>query len=118
MSDFSSGELLIKIEDRGDDVIMEWTGRSRDRDPSGLLLPFFDELVAKTIGKKLKIDFQNLISMNSSTVPPIVELVKNLEKNNITTEIQYNAESEWQKASFKALETVVMGFECVKVHGL
>lgn len=117
MKDFSSGELTIKIENANNEVIMNWIGKSRDRTPGQILMPYFEEIVKELEGKKIKMDFRNLDTMNSSTVPPIVRFVKNLEDNGIETEILYDKTIEWQKASFKALETVTGRFKNISISG-
>ena len=54
--------------------------------------------------------------MNSSTVPPIIQFLKKLNTNEVKTLITYNADSKWQAASFKALETFsgILNFITVK----
>ena len=117
MKDYTCGELTIKIEENHNEVTMEWIGKSRDREPSKTLVPFFSEVVNDVAGKRLNIDFRNLDIMNSSTVPPIVRFVKNLEDNGIVTKIFYDSNIEWQEASFRALETVAMRFKNISISG-
>jgi len=53
--------------------------------------------------------------MNSSTVPPIIQLIKNLSSKGIATKIFYNKESKWQAASFKALEAISKAMPGIEV---
>jgi hypothetical protein len=102
----------------GQKNIITWSGKSESRDPSAVINPFFDELMAKLKDKELLVRFEDLTSMNSSTVPPIIKLIKDLEEAGITTTISYNKNSKWQSASFKALETIVVTMKNISVLGV
>ncbi len=116
MADFKEGNLEIKI-DSGDPNVMKWVGKSEDRDPSAFLNPYFEDVVETLRGKDLQIEFGLLEYMNSSTVPPIIQLIKNLNNSSIKTTIFYNKESKWQSASFKALETIARTMDFIEVVG-
>jgi len=96
---------------------MTWIGRSEDRDPSAFLNPYFTGIMTDLAGRELEIDFQKLEYMNSSTVPPIIQLIKNLNTNTIKTVIVYDKNSKWQSASFKALETIARTMDNIQVTG-
>ncbi|MCP4137798.1 MAG: DUF1987 domain-containing protein [bacterium] len=117
MSNYKEGNLEILLAEEGAKNILTWTGKSDDRDPSALLNPYFDGLMDKLKGKALDIEFAKLEYMNSSSVPPIIQLIKKLNTNAIKTVISYDKESKWQSASFKALETIVRAMENVEVVG-
>lgn len=117
MNDLIAGELEIKVEERGDEVIMSWLGKSRDRDPSTTLNPFLEEVLKSMKGDRIVLDFINFRYMNSSTVPPIINFVKQLNNSNIKTEVVYNSGSEWQTASFKALATIAKQLTNVEITG-
>jgi len=51
-------------------------------------------------------------------VPPIIQLIKDLEANGIKTFITYNKNAKWQTASFKALETIVRTMKHITVSGI
>lgn len=116
MKNYNNDNMEIAIE-TGDINKLIWKGKSIDRDPSSTLNPYLSGLMDDLKGKKLEVDFSELEYMNSSTVPPIIELAKNLDKNKIESVISYNSSSSWQAASFKALETIVLKMENVEVKG-
>ena len=117
MEDFTSTELTIKVEETNDEIILLWIGKSREREPAKVLMPYFDGIYQELNGRKLKMNFRELETMNSSTVPPVVKFVKNLEDSGVATEILYDKNIEWQKASFKALETVTVRFKNILISG-
>jgi len=116
MSNFKEGNLEITLEQNNGNI-MKWLGRSDDRDPSALLNPYIDGVIDTLKGKDLEIQFGQLEYMNSSTVPPIIQLIKKLNNSEIKSVITYDKDSKWQAASFKALETIVRTMDFVDVVG-
>lgn len=102
----------------GQKNVVTWIGKSEARDPSSIINPFFREIFPKFKGKELEIKFEQLKYMNSSTVPPIIQLIKELEENDIKSTITYDRNSKWQVASFKALETIVRTMQNISVKGV
>lgn len=109
--------LEITFE-KGDKNIITWIGKSESRDPSAIINPYFADLISTLKGKELIVRFEQLKYMNSSSVPPIIKLIKNLEEAAITATITYDKSSKWQAASFKALETIVLSMSHISVQGV
>jgi hypothetical protein len=109
--------LEITLQE-GNTNIITWIGKSESRDPSSVINPYMKGILDKLKGKKLEIRFEQLKYMNSSTVPPIIQLIKDLEENGIKSMITYDNNSKWQLASFKALETIVRTMEHITVKGV
>jgi len=105
LENFASGALKININIEDKKAFMTWLGQSDSRNPASELNPYLDSLVDELKTAELTIKFNDLEYMNSSTVPPIIQFLKKLNTSEIKTLITYNAESKWQAASFKALET-------------
>ena len=70
------------------------------------------------VGYEVVIEFNGLQYMNSSTVPPIIQLIKLLNENEVETLITYSKEAKWQLASFKALEKLSLLMEHITVKGI
>ncbi|MBN1496590.1 MAG: hypothetical protein JXA07_07465 [Spirochaetes bacterium] len=102
----------------GNPNTITWIGKSEARDPSSIINPYFKNIFDKLKGKALEIKFEQLKYMNSSTVPPIIQLIKNLEESGIKSTITYDKDSKWQIASFKALETIVRTMKNISVKGV
>jgi hypothetical protein len=111
-------ENLEIIFEEGEKNIITWVGKSEARDPSSLFNPYFKDISKAFKGKELEIKFEQLRYMNSSTVPPIIQLIKDLEENGIKSTITYDKNSKWQVASFKALETIVRTMQNITVRGV
>jgi len=118
MKNLNSGDLIIQLEERGGKKFMSWLGKSREKNPGTELNPYFEEVITDFGNDELIVNFYKLEYMNSSTVPSIIKLFKLLEKSNISTIVQYNNESGWQRASFKALSTIAENLKNVTVEGI
>ena len=116
MEKMKDGTLSIEIND-ADKVTMSWLGRSESREPAVALNPYLTGLIDSISGKELVVDFTKLEYMNSSTVPPIIQMIKNLNTKGVVTKIYYDKESKWQAASFKALETISKTMTSIEVTG-
>jgi len=117
LKNFSHEELQIRVMVNDKKVDMEWTGKSRDRNPSAVLVPYLNGIADSLSGKSLVCSFVKLEFMNSSTVPAIISFVDALEKNGIKSIIYYNMELEWQVASFSALAVITKFMENVVLEG-
>ena len=92
-------------------------GKSEARDPENLLNPYFDILLNSLKDKEVILDFKSLEFMNSSTIPPIIRLMNNLEAEGISTKIIYNAKNYWQVFSFEVLEQLSSLMKNLTVKG-
>lgn len=108
-------EIIFK---EGSKNVVTWIGKSESKNPSSVITPYFKENFDRFKGKELQVQFEKLEYINSSTVPPIVELVSDLEKNGIKTTITYDKSSKWQAASFKALDTIVKTMKNISLKGV
>lgn len=105
MDSYKVDELEIEVV-RGNPTIIKWRGVSQGINPGSSINPFFDILVRKLKDEEVVVDFCELEYMNSSTVPPIVNLCKLFDAKKIITTIRYSAASSWQPAIFKGLVTL------------
>lgn len=116
MKSFTRGELNISVKGNGRQVYMSWNGRSAERDPAALLNPYLESLLDGIHDRDLLIAFQELQYMNSSTVSPIIQFLKNLNQRQVETRITYDGRSKWQSASFKALNGLAMMMKHITVE--
>ena len=116
MENLKEGSLEIAINN-GEKVRMAWLGRSENREPGAVLNPYLTKIINAISSKELEVDFSKLDYMNSSTVPPIIQMIKTLDLKAIPTKILYNKDSKWQAASFKALETISKSMKHIEVVG-
>jgi hypothetical protein len=87
---FERGELVIAFEQSADQASMTWRGVSDSRNPDEFLEPVFRHVLFKAQGCQLEIDFTELEFMNSSTVSPIISLLKKLDAAKISTSVIFS----------------------------
>ena len=117
MGPLQAGNLQIEVLD-GDPVTFNWLGESDARNPGSHIDPFMDDHVNRCNGRSFVIDFSRLAYMNSSTVGPIIRLLRLLNSNKIQTSVIYNEHLEWQRVSFKALLKLSKMFKYIEVRGV
>ncbi len=117
MNNLKSGSLEIEVKESNGKVSVLWKGVSDERDPSSFLNPFLDRVTRVAKGAECDVAFEKLEYMNSSTVQPIVQFIKKLNENEIKTLITYDAGSDWQPASFKALVSLSKMMPYISVKG-
>lgn len=113
----SEGLKIEAAEDNGK-VTLTWKGKSRNMTPELILDPYFAEIIPNLTGKVLTVDFSQLQTMNSSTVPPILSFIRNLEEKQIQTEVKYDCCLGWQCASFIPLSTIIRNYKYVKIEAI
>lgn len=98
-------------------VKMSWIGSSDDRNPASFLDNYMKTLISELAGMELIIDLKKLEFMNSSTVPPLIRFIMDLNSCCIKTTIIYDKDSNWQHASFKALKTITESMLYIHLEG-
>ncbi|MDH4262952.1 MAG: SiaC family regulatory phosphoprotein [Spirochaetia bacterium] len=104
--EYQSSDLSLRLEvnEDGENIKLNFLGKSNARSPSDFLNPVLQEICDKAFAEKKKIvlDFCNLEYMNSSTVAPIIKLWAQLKSQEISLTVEYNNEILWQRANFSA----------------
>lgn len=117
MENFKGGSLEIIVNKSGNETKMIWKGKSDDRNPASMLDPYFTKIMDELKGTDVTVDFMELDYMNSSTVPPIIKFLKNLNSHKIDAVFTYSEKSKWQAASFKAFKTFSSMLPHITVEG-
>lgn len=117
MENLDANSLRIEVSDRDDHVHMKLFGSSEDREPSKILTPYFTKIVDE-MDKSLVVDFSELEYMNSSTVGPILNLIKMLNSKAIQTTLLYDKSLAWQKSAFNGIVMICRKMEYVDVSSI
>lgn len=116
MENLVADNLKILVQD-GAEAVMQWQGTSTAREPAAIINPYVDKIVPLLKNKPVRVDFTQLQYMNSSTVTPIIRLIRLFDSEGIKTTVIYDKNSKWQQASFKALETLARMLDNIDVLG-
>lgn len=112
------GELTIEVQETPAELQMVWRGRSTDREPDLVLTPFLEMIFARRAGRSISLDLQGLAYMNSSTLIPIMKLVKRCMSESISLTVRYSTAIRWQKTPCQALARMVRNAEHIVFEGL
>ncbi|HVZ35890.1 MAG TPA: hypothetical protein VG963_25860 [Polyangiaceae bacterium] len=107
MSEHRLGQLEVQVDDQAEGTLtMRFRGESDSSDVAEQLRTLFEDYFEPACERGLTLDFTELEYMNSSTFPPIVELVRHLHDRSVPMTILYSKYKAWQRTPFKALSSM------------
>ena len=113
MENLRAGDLAIEVVQprHAGSIRLLWTGRSGDRNPHLVLVPYFEQVLADAAaqGASVELRFEKLDHFNSSTVATIIQLIQDARQRAVKLALVYDARLRWQKLSFDALRVFVAG---------
>lgn len=101
-----AGDLRIARRRATPDVlVLEWLGRSQDRDPERTIGAFLRDAVREVgeAGASLEMHFERLEHFNSSTVTALIQLIRFARGLQVPVVIVFDEGCKWQRLSFEAL---------------
>ncbi len=113
---------MLHIELTQDDatVTVHFQGKSILRNPAEFLMPIvFNTLVkAKGQGKRLVLNFCDLLYMNSSTLTPVIKVLEQARIGDGEVTIRYKKSLKWQDISFSALSIFQTQDHRIQIEGV
>jgi hypothetical protein len=121
MKNLVKENLEIDASMSGNQVMLQWKGKSVERLPEFFLVPYFNEIIEeiKDSAKLVVLNFYPISYINSSTMNPIIILIKRLQELKIKCKVVYNKDLKWQKLAFSALRMLKTAdnlFEIEEIH--
>lgn len=116
MSRFSQDGLIIEVEEQPSGATVHWLGVSDSREPGKVLNPYLEQLAGMLVGKSVTVDFRKFKYMNSATVSPIINFVKQLDTKGIPTVLQFDASLNWQRLNAQCLRAIAGMLKHVEVR--
>lgn len=114
-SRFERDGLEILIKDGEGNGTVTWRGASDSRNPSEFLDPIVEHIVRRMRGRTLTVDFSGLDYMNSSTVSPIIALLKKVDANEIETLVLFS-NIDWQQTHLRCMKAITRVLKHVRVE--
>jgi hypothetical protein len=110
MDPLVAGDLRIDVAE-AEQLLLNWTGRSTDRQPNKAILPFVASVfgTAKAQAKSVEMHFERLDHFNSATITAIVQIIHEAKAREVPLTIVYAGALKWQKLSFDALRVFTQG---------
>ena len=117
---YSCNLLKVDLLETDDSIVMQWSGKSVDLNPSKFIAPLLAQLLERNSGIKkiLILDFQKLDYMNSSTITPIIKILERAKRGQVQLVVKYNKLLKWQDLSFSALKIFQTKDKRVEIRGV
>ena len=111
MDAFTEGDLRIDVDEVDDLVRLTWRGKSTARNPSQLLHPYFQGILAglSPTGappRTLHLAFEHLEHFNSATISALIQLIHQCRALSAKLRITFDGRLKWQQLSFEALRAL------------
>lgn len=117
MSEHKLGQLDVSVtQQEAGALAMVFRGESDSSDAATLLRSLFDAHFDQACASGLTLDFRAIDYMNSSTFPPIVELIRRLHERTVAVTILYSKDKAWQRTPFKALSSIAAVYQNLTVQ--
>ncbi len=107
MMNFIGEHLKISAEKDGNQVTLSWTGKSASKHLEKALNPYLERVVHDLQKEELIVELKDMVFMNTSTFPVLIQFFRNLDAKGIKTKVIYDRSADWQHISFKGLEILV-----------
>jgi hypothetical protein len=117
---YSNRELSLDVRHDDKAVTVVWAGRSTARDPMTFIGPILAEArkASADAGSPLVLDFRALEYMNSSTITPIIRLLREAGKGTGRVVVLYKQAAKWQDLSFSALTIFATEDKRIEIRGV
>jgi len=118
MNSLDAEDFKIEYSDTNGVISFCWLGKSLFINPSVILEPYFQQIIAEYKDKKIKMDFTKLEIMNASTLRPILNFIKSIEEERINLDLLYDSTVSWQETSFNMIEVLITDYEFIKITNI
>jgi len=115
---FQHEGLSIVVTRSTESATVKWIGVSDSRTPGEFLNPLIQQLVQKLKGLKITMDLRALEYMNSSTVAPLINMVRQLDTSANKVFVWFDSASDWQQTHLKCMRTISRTLRNVSVDGV
>ncbi|MBL9007165.1 MAG: hypothetical protein JNJ46_23110 [Myxococcales bacterium] len=99
-------ELQIRFTTEDGKSFITWHGTSEIQDPAASIGGFLRSLIPVIQEKRVTMDFRPLEYMNSATIQPLLQIMREYNAAGIFTEIVYDANIEWQRIVFRSVASI------------
>jgi hypothetical protein len=108
----SDGLTIEEVDDSTNDAAIRlvWKGRSSARNPSDLLVPYFQGIFTTAVDRgrvTVEMHFERMEHFNSSTVGALIYLIQDARGRQVPLVFVYDQKLKWQKLSFDAMRVFV-----------
>ncbi len=116
---YRDNELTLEIRRLEREVRVVWTGRSTAREPMTFIGPIIAAAMQESTEAQLLLvlDLRALTYMNSSTLTPVIRLLREANRGQQRVLVIYQSTARWQELSFSALTAFTTKDGRVEIRG-
>ncbi|MCB1174901.1 MAG: hypothetical protein KDK39_15120 [Leptospiraceae bacterium] len=120
MKDFENKGFAIRVRPTEAGLHLSWEGEIHVPNPSDLLRPWLEQLLDLLQQEQwqLECDFRPCVYMNSASIAPLIQLLRELASREIQSVFIYDAERKVQAASFRALDVIARKSPFTEIQGV
>ncbi len=107
--------LVLVVERVGGIATVLWKGVSDHRYPGQFLNPLIAELGQELENLEVTVDLRGLEYMNSSTVTPLIGLIKRLDANGKPVRVVF-LDVEWQRTHSNCMSAIARTLKNVRIE--
>ena len=117
MTEYRLGALEATVEDNpSGPLCIRLRGESEASDAAVQLRGLFDAHFGVASIRGLELDFRGLDYMNSSTFPPVVELIRKLHEVGAKITVLFSEQKGWQRTPFTAISAIASVYDNLTVR--
>jgi hypothetical protein len=116
--EFVNNALTIKCRFENGALVLDWFGRSNEREPAQFITPILEEALALAGDGEIVMDFRALEYMNSSTITPLLRLLQQARSLPCKIKLVYRKALRWQELSFSALQIFRTADGKIRIEGI
>lgn len=116
----SKNDLRIGVKREDGEIRVVWEGRSTARDPVTFIGPILTSALVESTnsGTPLVLDFRGLVYMNSSTITPVIRLLREAGQGTGRVLVLYQRGIRWQELNFSALTIFETDDKRIEIRGV
>jgi anti-anti-sigma regulatory factor len=107
--------LTLVVRRLGTKATVLWQGVSDSRHPAQFLNPVIDELGDSLQNTDVTIDLRHLQYMNSSTVQPLIAMIRRLDANGRPVRVVF-LDVDWQRTHRNCMSAMARTFKNVQIE--
>jgi hypothetical protein len=108
-------DLTVRVVE-GSTTVVAFSGTSDMRDPMPVLSPYLSQVKGLLDGRNCQIDLTALAYMNSSSVSPLMQFVRELDSAGVPTVMIFCSDFSWQRTSYRAFKIIALRLHHLKVE--
>ena len=107
--------LIVTLSREDGSATIAWQGTSDARDPAEFIDPLVQRLTRELRGLRVALDLTGTEYMNSATLYPLLDLIRELDRVNLEVVVRFS-EEDWQQFLLRCVRTFAQTLQHVRLE--